>query len=399
VSADEVFVDRVRELLPVLQERAPRAEKLRMLPAETVAEFADAGFFRALQPKRYGGLELRPEAFFDAVISIGTVCASSSWVLSVLGVHSWHLALFDNQAQEDVWGESPGALISSSYAAAGAVRRVPGGYRLSGTWPFSSGSDHCQWAFLGGIVPDGAEEPVPARDDVRNPPDVRTFLVPMSECTLVDNWFVAGLSGSGSKAISAEDVFVPYHRTHRFTDIRSGGSPGLKENTAALYKLPFGSLYCYAIAAPIIGTARGMYDTFVARGRERLAAASRHGRSDDAPLQLSIAHTAADLDAVTLQLRHNFASMTSAAQAGREIGMDARSRCRWDAAHAADVATACADRVFQASGGSAIFLENPLQRAFRDAHAMRAHAYNNPDIAGRVAGQSILGLANRELLI
>jgi 3-hydroxy-9,10-secoandrosta-1,3,5(10)-triene-9,17-dione monooxygenase len=399
MALETAFTERALQLLPALRERAPQAEQLRMLPAETVAQFQDAELFRALQPKRYGGLELDPAAFFDAVASVGTACASSAWVLSVLGVHSWHLGLFDPQAQQDVWGEDPRALVCSSYGATGQVTSVDGGYRLTGTWPFSSGSDHSQWAFLGGVVPTGPHRSAPVGDDGREWPDVRTFLVPMAECTLDDNWFVAGLSGSGSKQVRVQDVFVPEYRTHRFLDIRSGGSPGLRENASPLYRLPFGSLFCYAIAAPVIGTARGMYQALVAEGRERAQAAYERGLPEDVALQLRIGHIAAELDGVTLQLRENFATMTSAIERGEVIGMGARSRCRWDAARAAQVATACVDRVFESAGGRAIFLSNPMQRAFRDAHAMRAHAYNNPDHAARVMAREELGFPNRELLI
>jgi len=399
LSLETAVTERARALLPGLSDRAEQAERLRMLPMETVAEFHEAGLFRALQPKRYGGLELDPAAFYDAVIAIGTVCASSAWVLSVLGVHSWHLGLFDGRAQDDVWGTDPRALICSSYATAGEVTRVAGGYLLSGTWPFSSGSDHCQWAFVGGIVPPEPGGRGPIGDDGREWPDVRTFLVPMTECSLVDNWFVAGLSGSGSKQVHLDGVFVPEHRTHRFMDVRSGDSPGLRDNTSTLYQLPFGSLFCYAIAAPVIGAARGMYEALVADGRERARIAFDGGRPEDVLLNLRIAHTAAELDAVMLQLRHNFAMMSGALERGEAIGLDTRSRCRWDAAHATQVATACVDRIFAATGGRAIFLSNPMQRAFRDAHAMRAHAYNNPGNAAQVMGRAVLGLPNRELLI
>jgi 3-hydroxy-9,10-secoandrosta-1,3,5(10)-triene-9,17-dione monooxygenase len=393
------LTDRVAGLLPALAERAVAAEQDRMLPAETIADFQDAGLLHALQPARYAGLEAAPAEFFDAVMSIATVCASSAWVLSVLGVHSWQLALFDVRAQDDVWGADPAALICSSYATAGTVEPVEGGYLLRGTWPFSSGSDHCRWAFLGGIVPQDAGRPVRRGPDGHEWLDVRTFLVPMSECTLVDNWFVAGLSGSGSKQIQVDGVFVPEYRTHRFLDIRDNTSPGRDVNTSWLYKLPFGSLFCYAIAAPIIGAARGMYATLLAEGRERAVVAFERGRQEDAPLQLRIARTAAELDGVTLQLRENFRAMRATVDDGEVIGMDTRSRVRWDAARAAQVATECVDRVFMAAGGRAIFLSNPIQRAFRDAHAMRAHAYNNTDHAAQIMGRSELGLPNREFLI
>lgn len=393
------LTDRVASLLPGIADRAAATEDARTLPTETIAEFQDSGLLRALQPTRYGGGEHAPEEFFDAVSATAAACASSAWVLSVLGVHSWHLALFDTQAQDDVWGTDPAALLCSSYATAGTVEPVDGGYVLRGTWPFSSGSDHAQWALLGGNVPQGANRPALVDDEGQEWPDVRTFLVPKADFTLMDNWFVAGLSGSGSKQIHLDGVFVPEHRTHRFLDIRRDDSPGLQVNTSGLYRLPFGSLFCYAISAPIIGTARGTYTNLLAEGRERAPVSFERGRQEDAPLQVRIARTAAELDGLTLQLHENFRTMRATVDRGDRITIDIRSRVRWDAARAAEVATDCVDRVFAAAGGRAIFLANPIQRAFRDAHAMRAHAYNNTDHAAQIMGRAELGLPNRELLI
>jgi len=169
----EAYIDRVRSLLPALRERAPRAEQLRRLPDETFADFQEAGLFRALQPKRYGGYELDPGTLYQAVMEVGTVCGSSAWILGVIGVHNWHLAIFPAQAQEDVWGADTSLQLSTSLAPTGTVGRVDGGYRLQGRWSFSSGCDFCQWAVLGGIVPPG---------DSGQAPDARVFLVPRRDC-------------------------------------------------------------------------------------------------------------------------------------------------------------------------------------------------------------------------
>jgi 3-hydroxy-9,10-secoandrosta-1,3,5(10)-triene-9,17-dione monooxygenase len=393
--SDADYAARARRLLPALRDRASDVEQLRQLPAETIADFQAAGLFRALQPKRYGGLEVDPVEFFDAVMTIGGVCASSAWVLGVLGVHSWQLGLFDPNAQADVWGTDSSALISSAYATVGKVETVEGGYVLSGSWPFSSGCDHSSWVFLGGIVPREVSEP--RNDD--DLPDIRTFLVPLADCTIVDNWHVAGLSGSGSKEIRVDRQFVPEYRTHRFLDVRTGDSPGLAENTSDLFKLPFGSLFCYAISTPILGVARGMYESFVAQAREKAQAAYQRGRKEDTLVQLRLARTAADLDGAVLQLWHNLADMQATVRRGDTIPLDRRSRYRWDAANAARIGTESVDLLFEASGGRAIFNTNPLQRAFRDVHAMRAHAMNNPDISAQVFGRAQLGLPNREFLI
>src|SRR5262245_29092828 len=149
MTPDE-FLGRVRELLPAVRKRAPRAEQLRRLPDETFAEFQEAGLFRAVQPKRYHGFELDPGVFYQAVTEVGAACGSTGWTFGVIGIHNWHLAIMPPQAQQDVWGDDNGALLSTALAPTGKVERVAGGFRLSGRWSFSSGCDFCQWAVLGG---------------------------------------------------------------------------------------------------------------------------------------------------------------------------------------------------------------------------------------------------------
>jgi 3-hydroxy-9,10-secoandrosta-1,3,5(10)-triene-9,17-dione monooxygenase len=123
----ETYLQRVRSLLPALRERADYAEKLRRLPDETFADFQEAGLFRCLQPKRYGGYELDPGILYQAIIDIGTVCGSSAWILGVIGVHNWHLALFAPEAQDDVWGKDTSIQLSTSLAPTGTVERVAEG--------------------------------------------------------------------------------------------------------------------------------------------------------------------------------------------------------------------------------------------------------------------------------
>ncbi|HWZ67130.1 MAG TPA: acyl-CoA dehydrogenase family protein, partial [Stellaceae bacterium] len=213
----ETYLDRVRALLPVLRERAPYAEKLRRLPDETFQDFQEAGLFRCIQPKRWEGYELDPETFYQAIVEVSAVCGSSGWILGVVGVHNWHLALFPPQAQEDVWGEDTSIQLSTSLAPTGTVERAPGGFRVSGRWSFSSGCDYCQWAALGGLAP-AVESGMP--------PDARMFLVPRRDYTIDDNWYVTGLCGSGSKDIVVADAFVPEYRTHSYLDAFHLRNPG-----------------------------------------------------------------------------------------------------------------------------------------------------------------------------
>src|SRR5215813_825739 len=169
--AENAVIARVSELLPALRERAQETEDARVVPAESVKALTETGFFRLLQPARFGGLEADPVTFLTAVRLIASACGSTGWVASVLGVHPWQLALFPPQAQDDVWAADPATRMSSSYAPTGRAKLTRGGYRLDGRWSFSSGCDHASWVLLGGIVTDDAGQPV----------DFCTFLLPASD--------------------------------------------------------------------------------------------------------------------------------------------------------------------------------------------------------------------------
>jgi 3-hydroxy-9,10-secoandrosta-1,3,5(10)-triene-9,17-dione monooxygenase len=379
----EEFLGRVRGLLPALRERAPRGEELRHLPPETFGDFQEQGLFRAMQPKRYGGFELDPDIFYQAVAEIGAVCGSSGWIFGVVGVHNWHLALFPPQAQADVWGADTSVQLSTSLAPTGTVERAPGGFRLSGRWSFSSGCDFCQWAVLGGIVP--AREP-------GAPPDARTFLLPRGDYAIDDNWHVMGLCGTGSKDIVVEGAFVPEYRTHSYLDAFHLTNPGTAVNDAPLYRLPFGLLFAYALSAAAIGVAIGAFAAFREQQHRRVNLRDGGRVAEDPFAQLRLAESAAETGAAHDRMLANFAEMMRLARAGAEIPLVLRARVRWDAGKAVDWSVSAVDRLMMASGGRGIFLSNPIQRAWRDIHAMQAHAGTNLERAAAVFGRSEFGL-------
>jgi len=376
------YLDRVHALLPRLRERAPQAERLRRLPDETFADFQQAGLFRALQPKRYGGYELDPSVFYQAVVEVGTVCGSSGWVLGVIGVHNWHLAIFPPQAQEDVWGEDTSVQLSTSLAPTGTVEQVAGGYRLNGRWSFSSGCDFCQWAVLGGMAPVESGQP----------PEARVFLVPRRDYVIDDNWHVMGLCATGSKDIVVDDAFVPEYRTHSYLDAFHLRHPGNTVNDAPLYRLPFGLIFPYGITAPAIGAAMGALEAFREQSCKRVNLRDQSRVVEDPFIQHRLAEAAAEIGAARDRMLGNFAEMMRLARAGEEILLSDRARYRWDSGKAIDWSVKAVDRLFEASGGRGIFLDNPIQRAWRDVHAMRAHAGNNPERAAFVFGRSEFGL-------
>src|SRR6476469_10631830 len=289
--ATQAVIAGVTELLPTLRQRAQETEDARVVPAESVKSLEETGFFRLLQPKSAGGLEADPVTFFTAVRLIASACVSTGWVASVVGVHPWQLALFPQQAQDDVWGADPATRMSSSYAPTGKAKLVKGGgevggggYQLNGRWSFSSGCDHASWVLLGGIVTDDAGQPV----------DFCTFLLPASDYTIDDVWDTVGLRGTGSNDIVVDNAFVPGHRALSFTGVTKITCPGHQVNPGPLYRIPFGSIFSYAITTPIIGMAPCGYEAHVDYQRQRVRASYVGQKSADDPFaQVRVAEAAA----------------------------------------------------------------------------------------------------------
>ncbi len=376
-------VDGVRELLPVLRDRAQEAEDARVVPAESVKALAETGFFRLLQPASFGGLEADPLTFYTAVRLIASACGSTGWVASVLGVHPWHVGLFPPQAQHEVWGSDRATRISSSYAPTGRALAVDGGHQVSGRWSFSSGCDHASWVLLGQIV----------TDDENRPVDFRTFLLPRSDYVIEDVWDTVGLRGTGSNDIVVGEVFVPAHRSLSFMDVSRLAVPGHALNAGPLYRLPYGSVFSYGITAPIIGMATGAYDAHVRYLRERVRVAYAGQQVARDPFaQVRVAEAAAEIDGAWLALERNMTELMALARAGQPIPTEFRLRVRRDQVRGTGQSIRAVDRLFENSGGRALKAGTPIQRFWRDAHAGRVHAINDEERALSMFGGGEFGL-------
>jgi 3-hydroxy-9,10-secoandrosta-1,3,5(10)-triene-9,17-dione monooxygenase len=387
MTAEEI-IRRAHEIAPTLRARAAATSAARRLSEQTIADFQEAGFFRILQPARYGGYELDPQVFFTVQAIIAAACPSTAWCLGVIAVHAWQLALFPEAAQEAVWGEDTSVLISSSYMPVGKVTPVEGGYRLSGRWGFSSGSDHCQWAFLGAFVPvEGG------------PPDMRTFLVPRRDYTLLDTWHVSGLRGTGSNDVVVEDAFIPEAHTHRFADGFLCQSPGNAINTAPLFRVPFGQIFVRSVSTSAIGMARGALAAFEEICREKISRASGQKSRESPSAQQAAAAAAAKIRTTWMVLEHNFDVMMAAVRAGEKISIEDRVQYRYDSAAAASDCAQVVRSLFANAGSSAIFLDSPLQIYFQDVHAAAAHYANNLESPGNNLGRVRFGQRSQDYFI
>ena len=382
-NVGQAVIAGVTELLPVLRERAQEAEDAREVPAESVKSLEETGFFRLLQPARFGGHEADPVTFLTAVRLIASACGSTGWVSSVLGVHAWQLALFPPQAQDEVWGGDSSTRMSSSYAPTGRAEAVDGGHRLTGRWSFSSGCAHASWVLLGAIVP----------GDDGTPADFRTFLLPASDYVIDDVWDTVGLRGTGSNDIVVDGAFVPEHRSLSFTDVFRLDCPGQQVNPAPLYRIPYGSLFSYSITTPVIGMATGAYQAHVDYQRERVRASYVGQKAAEDPhAQVRVAEAAAELDSAWLALERNMAELMEHARAGTKIPLPLRLRVRRDQVRGTGQAISAVDSLFENSGGRALRMRTPIQRFWRDAHSGRVHAINDPERALTTFGRGEFGL-------
>ena len=194
IPTEAEIVARAEAMIPWLREKADAVEKARMVPESTIQAFQDAGFFRILQPRRWGGYEMSPNVLNRVLMELARGCPSSAWNVMVLGVHPFEVGLLDPRCGDELWGEDSTRLVSSSYAPFGTVTAVEGGYRLNGEWLTSSGCDHAAGgAFLGGRVANAAGEI-----------EFRSFWVQRADFEIIDDWFVVGLAGTGSKKLSVK---------------------------------------------------------------------------------------------------------------------------------------------------------------------------------------------------
>lgn len=368
---------RCAELTSAIRRRAPQAERERCIPAESIAELTEAGLFRALTPARYGGQPATLGELFEALVDIARGCASTSWVGGLFSLHAFLLTHFDRQAQDDVWSATADALIAASVAPRGTTARADGGFLIHGRWPYASGVDYAQWAILTSIVRDAASRP--GRPCL--------FLVPASAYTVDDDWHVAGLAATGSKTIDiGRPVFVPDHRTRTVAALADDANrpPG------ALGAIPWKTLFTCGFAPPAIGTALAAIAAYADQIATKRAAYTAVAVRDRPAALVRLARSTADVDSARTMLRRDVDELDACASAGTLLGGDAAERVLYGVAHIVDVCAAAVDRVFRGAGGAALYGGNPLQRYFRDIHAIAQHAAVDLDAAGERYGRWLL---------
>jgi len=382
VTADHGVTERVTDSLEYFSEHALDAEALGRLPDETAQRIKDTGVVRMLQPPEHGGYACDPCDFFEAVMAIAAADPAAGWVSGVIGVHPWEMTFNDAELQEEVWGEDPDTWVASPYAPMGTATPVDGGYRFTGRWSFSSGTDNSEWVVLGGFVQ--------GIDGGGGFPPMYHLLLPRSDYQIDhDSWDTLGLRGTGSKDIVVDGAFVPEHRVLDAASVFDGSAARAADRDEAVYWMPWSAIFPVAIAAAVVGICEGALSTHVEWQKQR---AGFQGRTSRDPHQMAaIGEAASEIHASRSQLLMNTRAMYELAQRGEEIPYEQRAAGRRDQVRAGWRAVAAVDEIFTRSGGNAARSDNPISKLYRDAHTALNHAIFVPGPTYHAAASTMMG--------
>lgn len=371
-----------RSLVPMLRERAERAEEARILLPETLEDLHRTGVMRVMQPKRWGGMEFDFVAYVDFSAELARGCASTGWTVGNLLIHHWMLALYDERAQQEVWGANPEALIASGIAyPQGSGRAAPGGFTVSGRWNFSSGVNVADWNMLAATVRDG--------DKVV---DHRMCLLHKSEYQVVDDWHVLGMRSTGSMTVVAKDVFVPEHRALCMYDACGGdGFPGAKGNPNPVYRVPLSALAAHGIGGTALGNAQAALELTIEAVKKRSTSYTGLKMRDIQAVQLRVGGAGARIDAARQLLRAD--CIEAQEIANRNVIADAERKLRFkrNLAYAASLCTEAVDILHAMAGANGVYDSYPIQRIFRDAHTLGGHISFSTDAQFSTWGLAALG--------
>jgi len=377
VPTEEVLVERAQAMIPMLRARAEQCEKDRMVSKETIKAFEEAGFFRILQPRRWGGYQMHPNVLNKVVMELARGCPSSAWNVTVLGLHPFEVGLLDPRCGDLLWGEDDTRLVSSSYAPFGTVKAVEGGYVLNGEWLTSSGCDHATGgAFLGGRVEENGEI------------NFRSFWVDAKDFEIVDDWYVVGLAGTGSKKLLIKELFVPGFRSH-IIGAYGEESHGHVEN---LYKMPFFYVFYAAISSVLIGMARGMMDLYVEHMVPRQNINQAIGAAVNDPfIKSRLGEAYVKVLGTTTRVLMNTDEAWSYASRGELVPLDVRVRHFASNQFTGGECFDAAHMIFKKTSTRGVWLSSPMQRQMRDILVGANHITQNQDNMSDLLGSYLLG--------
>jgi len=376
------LVARAAALRPLLQAQADETDRLRRLADANVAALNEAGLCRLMVPQRFGGYQTNIHTYIAVMAELGRGCGSTAWVASLLNVCAWLAALFPERAQRDLWGENPNTWVAGSLAPNGTATPVAGGWRVTGRWPWASGCLHAQWAACGIRMTND-------RGEIQN---FGLSLMPMSDLSIEDTWFMAGMKGTGSNTIVANDVFVPEHRFLPYPPAFQGHyrTEHLDEVT---YRVALVPVTILILVGSQLGLARAALDHVIAKAPTRgVTHTSFAKQSESAGFQIQVAEAAAKIDTAYLHAFRAADDLDRAAESGRHPDLVPRARVRLDTALAAKYCRDAVDLLADAHGTSSLADVNHMQRLWRDVHVASRHAITSWTVNLEIYGKALLGI-------
>ncbi len=366
------------EFVARLAERAEVAERLRRLPAETVSEFRETELFRLLLPARFGGIQASFPELLEPIRRMAHGCASSAWTLGFYALHNWMLSLFDPRVQEEVFASGP-VLAPAPLAPTGRGTPADGGVRLTGRWSWATGAMDADWMVVGALI----ERPQRI--------DPALVVVPAEQVEVADVWHTAGMRGTGSHDVIVTDVFVPGHRIVGVADIYGGTAPGARAHGVPTYRWPMVPALALTAAMPVLGAAERVTELFAERVGGRVLAYSGTAQKDQPAAQIRLGNAQVRLRALRALVTETAESIDQIVVGGERVHRSARANARLAAAHTVHECRAIIADLLEASGASAHFLSNPLQRAKRDVDIASGHVVFDYDLSQELAGALAVG--------
>jgi 3-hydroxy-9,10-secoandrosta-1,3,5(10)-triene-9,17-dione monooxygenase len=378
------LVQRAQGLQSLLAKNATDSDRNRRASEENIQAIAEAGLFKLMVPKRYGGYEGTIRSHLEVSAALGEACGGTAWVTSLINGCAWFTGLFPEQAQDDVFGENPDARVSGVFTPTTQVRRVEGGLVMSGKWFFSSGSLHAQWAMLGCVEHDenGAFKAQ------------YLALVPMSELSIEDTWFTTGMRGSGSNCIVGKDVFVPdYRLLDIMAAVRGEYSTPFKDEVA--YRAAFGPVSSLLLIGPQLGIGRAALKYVIEKAPQRaIAYTSFTKQTDSTVFQVQVAQAALKIDSAHLRALRAADEIDNAARRNESPDYITKTRVRADTGVVATDITDALNTLIFAHGAGSFAETNPMQRWWRDSNTAARHAIVLPAIGAELYGKALLGVEN-----
>ncbi|QUT04624.1 acyl-CoA dehydrogenase family protein [Sphingobium phenoxybenzoativorans] len=386
-DVDEL-IERAAALRPMLFDRAAQTERDQCVSREVTAELVRAGLYRICQPRRFGGYGLPPSVMLQVGFELGRACGSTAWCVMIGNVNAWMTSYWPIEAQQEIWAESSDDLVIGTFVPTGNCSPAPGGYHVSGRWPFGSNCDHAAWMFVGAALPDADGKPA----------DVGWFMIPRAELGIDhDSWRVSGMQGTGSKTLFANDpLFVPDHRIIRFSDVMRGTTPGPKEAGLDMSMFAFTTFGALGLVAPLLGMAQGALDWFSDTMQKKVKTSLKPGGAGTAAqspfTQTRIGEASAAIDSALCLLLADLAPVEKKVMEGQPLTVTERIRIRRDIGFAAAQSVRAVNLLFEGAGASAASLDAPIQRYWRDINAAARHATLDVQTIYSLVGQDRLGV-------